>query len=206
VIETASNVESRFARWLNADPNGLAGGLNLYAYVGNSPIGLIDPLGLAVYVGEHGAMFSADPLQHRAIVLRPDNPGDFSTDDYNRLFRGTDQATLGGQPAKVDGKLTLVSYPNYPGDNPGSECHPGKLKHLVLVPTPPGMTDTQFIEALIAASQSYQNSLPYRLFPTHDSDAYNSNGYVAGVIEAAGGTPPVMPGVAPGYRHPIPLR
>jgi RHS repeat-associated protein len=34
-------------RWLNRDPMGEEGGLNLYGYVGNNPIDLIDPFGLA---------------------------------------------------------------------------------------------------------------------------------------------------------------
>jgi uncharacterized protein RhaS with RHS repeats len=36
-------------KWLNRDPLGIAGGLNLYAYVGNNPISGVDPLGLVVF-------------------------------------------------------------------------------------------------------------------------------------------------------------
>src|ERR1700722_11440706 len=32
--------------WLNADPSGLAGGLNFYSYVDNSPLDSVDPMGL----------------------------------------------------------------------------------------------------------------------------------------------------------------
>lgn len=35
-------------RWLSRDPIGERGGLNLYAFVGNDPVGFIDVLGLAV--------------------------------------------------------------------------------------------------------------------------------------------------------------
>lgn len=37
--------EPNLQRWMNRDPLGEAGGLNLYGFVGNSPVGAIDPYG-----------------------------------------------------------------------------------------------------------------------------------------------------------------
>jgi hypothetical protein len=46
---------SALARYLQADPVGLAGGLNPYAYVNNNPLNLIDPQGLSTVSPEFGA-------------------------------------------------------------------------------------------------------------------------------------------------------
>ncbi|MBX3203341.1 MAG: hypothetical protein KF894_34775, partial [Labilithrix sp.] len=38
--------DPKLGRWLSRDPIGLAGGPNLYAYVGSDPVNAIDPFGL----------------------------------------------------------------------------------------------------------------------------------------------------------------
>ena len=41
-------------RWLSRDPIGESGGINLYGYVGNSPVNYVDPLGLFQFYGNWG--------------------------------------------------------------------------------------------------------------------------------------------------------
>lgn len=54
-------------RWLNRDPIGEAGGINLYGFVGNAPSDLVDPYGFeAGYTYEGGRMYSGvDPQNLR---------------------------------------------------------------------------------------------------------------------------------------------
>jgi RHS repeat-associated protein len=48
-------------RWLNRDPIGIEGGVNLYAFTGNAPVQEIDPLGLALAPGAGVSNYSPPP-------------------------------------------------------------------------------------------------------------------------------------------------
>jgi len=49
--------EPNLQRWLNRDPMGENGGMNLYGYVGNNPVNGVDPLGLSdIPAGEPGEL------------------------------------------------------------------------------------------------------------------------------------------------------
>ena len=79
------------------------------------------------------------------------------------------------------------------------------------MPTPAGLTDCEFIHALIDAAVHYVDvpySFPSDLEGTMAHGTYNSNSFVSGLIEAAGGTPPnveIPGGQPPGYQNPVPI-
>jgi RHS repeat-associated protein len=57
--------DPRLGRFLQPDPIGQAGGVNLYAYVGNDPLNGTDPQGLYVHVDQNGNVITLTlPIQY----------------------------------------------------------------------------------------------------------------------------------------------
>jgi|GEM_PF-4241257 len=190
-------------RFLQPDPIGYAGGLNVYGYVGNDPLNLMDPNGMDVpdpstgkysfYVAVHSAGFSHDPFFHGSIWIV-----------NNNTYSGG-ISTLGGQPALglTSTSLALTGAPDFPGDLKSVTSQ----SQMFSIQVPAGQTPSQFASNLTAAAASYQNNQPYSFFPSiSPQTAYNSNSFVSGVIRAAGGAAPDIASFStPGYGRPLPL-
>jgi RHS repeat-associated protein len=70
------------ARWISRDPIAEAGGVNLYAYVGNNSTNAIDPLGLWTAIVVGGATWD-NPFGHVAIGVSGSGVYSFGTHDPN---------------------------------------------------------------------------------------------------------------------------
>jgi RHS repeat-associated protein len=177
--------DSNFGRWISRDPVGEVSDGNLYAYVNDEPSSSIDPRGLVAW-GWHPV---AGVGGHEFLVL--DN-GD----------------TISFQPIAPNGEIAgpadVLSLNATLGFRPNSDAGCAESGPI---PPPPGMTEQQFNDALLAAAKSYNGKLRYDWSP--GGNFYNSNSAISGLLQAVGAQQPDTNTFAPnhwfpGADHPIP--
>lgn len=172
---------------MSSDPIGVAGGVNLYAYVGNDPLNLVDPFGLRVEIGER----AVGPGSHTVIILTPDDGGPTATLSANPDHKPTWISPVLG---------TLTATPNDPADAPQN------LRNIQQVSDPLNRSDAQLIADIMHSASKYQNNRPYDPTPWPFDPYYNSNSYVRGILRNAGIPSPQNPkNIQPGWDKPIPL-
>jgi hypothetical protein len=71
-----------------------------------------------------------------------------------------------------------------------------------------GVPENDVIELLFSLERNYRDDLPYCFLPVIDSESYNSNSYIGGLLRAARIPRPVTPGTFlfqyPGWLKPVP--
>jgi len=89
--------DPKTTRWLNRDPIGYAGGLNLYGYVGNNPINLTDLSGLCPVCPLYGAYALAGALI-----------GYYADTAIQLVENGGDIGALDGQQAAISAGIGMI--------------------------------------------------------------------------------------------------
>lgn len=99
--------DAGIGRWLSRDPIGEAGGINLYGYVGNSPLGRVDPLGLIDIHGGYIPPGPGGPDPESEALLR-----DYLSIGYAFLQGLFDDGSSGAEmPKHPDGTPLVIGAP-----------------------------------------------------------------------------------------------
>lgn len=157
--------------------------LNHYSYVRGNPYFYADPDGREVKLAAKQTELFGGKGTHLYLDIVPDNPEDF-TDEYSKRF------TIGGTMSYSREDFgSLIIETNMKTDKNAKEN--GKFLSEMVIPTPEGKTDTQFIKDIISSSENYGSSgdkITYNLIGSSNpnSNFGNSNNAATSLLLGAG--------------------
>jgi len=115
-------------RWINRDPIGYAGGVNLYGYCGGGPVGRTDPSGMAAVVGGGAVILLAVVAAGFLLMSSPQGQRsmELGADATRRMFETIAGALRPRVPAaESDCGEEIIDVP---GDWPASTGIPGTVQ------------------------------------------------------------------------------
>jgi RHS repeat-associated protein len=184
-------------RFSSEDPLRFAAGPHFYGYVLADPLQWRDPFGLEIQYANHPVI---PTLNHSKLIIIPENQARWKDHPFfqNVLPDGRHFATIGAGP---EGDFRAAM--NRPKDLNG-----GCYDRTVLSLPDRYRDEDEAIEALMKMVNRFNSRRHYyALLPIEGGTAYNSNGFISGLLGAAGFTVPDplrITNVVPGFTTPVP--
>ena len=203
-------------------------GVNWFVYVGHNPLRFIDPTGLFVYqMTNHVSLGN----HHTFLLLVPDNMDDFKDSKYSDMFQSYTFANEHKEEVTRQGIILragpenddigdwghLTARPNFRD----STAQDDVTSMNVVTPADEQMTDTELITNYLEKNNNYMQRqsqedpvVPDYSFPPvseifgkerhKNIQGHNSNSYVSGINQSAGGVAPNPDVKTPMYDNPVP--